>query len=87
MLAIRLARLGATHQPSYRVVVSESTRTPRAACRENIGFYDPRVEPPRLEIKLDRADYWIKQGAKPSETVRSLLAKAKAAAAAPAEPK
>lgn len=76
MLAIRLARMGATHQPCYRVVVSESLRTPRARNKEVIGYYDPRQEPPRIQIDRTRAEFWMKRGARPSLTVRQLLEKA-----------
>ena len=73
MLAIRLARLGSTHQPTYRVVVNDSRMTPRAANRETIGYYDPRHHPPRLEINRERVEYWLAKGARPSLTVKGLL--------------
>ncbi|MFN7975253.1 MAG: 30S ribosomal protein S16 [Acidobacteriota bacterium] len=84
MLAIRLARLGATHQPTYRIVVSDSRKTPRAANAETIGFYDPRHDPEKLQLDVARADYWIGKGAKPSLTVKSLLGRARARAASEA---
>jgi small subunit ribosomal protein S16 len=84
MVRIRLTRIGAKKNPFYRVVVADS-RSPRdGANLELIGHYNPMVEPPVVKIDLDRVDYWISKGAQPSETVVSLVKKARAAAAAPA---
>lgn len=80
MLAIRLARMGSTHKPFYRVVVNDSRRTPRAKNVETIGFYDPKKNPPVINLDRARADYWISKGARPSETVRSLIQKVATAA-------
>ena len=68
MLKIRLRRQGATHAPFYRVVVSDSLKTPSAATIEQIGHYD---------VKIDRArvDYWVSKGAQLSPTVKSLIKK------------
>lgn len=73
MLKIRLRRGGATHSPFYRIVVSESTRTPRASVVEELGTYDPKREPLVFDLKQDRVDYWLGKGAKMSETVASLV--------------
>jgi small subunit ribosomal protein S16 len=73
MLKIRLRRVGAKKQPSYRVVVADS-RSPRdGRFVEMIGFYNPRTEPPTVELKEDRVLYWLSQGAQPSDSVTSLL--------------
>ena len=73
MLKIRLRRVGAKKQPSYRVVIADS-RSPRdGRFIETIGFYNPRTEPQTLEIKEDRALYWLSQGAQPTDSVASLL--------------
>jgi small subunit ribosomal protein S16 len=75
MVRIRLRRVGAKKQPSYRVVVADS-RSPRdGRFIENIGFYNPRTEPPTVEIKEERALYWLSQGAQPSDAVARLLEK------------
>jgi small subunit ribosomal protein S16 len=75
MVRIRLRRVGAKKQPSYRVVVTDS-RSPRdGRFIENIGFYNPRTEPPTVEISEDRALYWLSQGAQPSDAVARLLEK------------
>lgn len=73
MLKIRLRRMGATHAPFYRVVVSDSRRPPKGRAVEEIGYYDPRSNPPKIEIDGERADYWVGQGARVSSTVQRLL--------------
>lgn len=82
MVKLRLTRQGAKGKPFYRVIATDS-RSPRdGRSIEQIGFYDPMVEPPTLNLDLARADYWIGVGAQPSDTVKSLIAKARAAAGA-----
>jgi small subunit ribosomal protein S16 len=76
MLKIRLRRMGARGQPSYRVVVVDS-RAPRdGATVEIIGHFNPRNEPETISIKEERALHWLKQGAKPTDTTARLLGKA-----------
>jgi small subunit ribosomal protein S16 len=73
MVKIRLRRTGKTKQPSYRLVVADS-RSPRdGKFIEIIGHYNPIQQPKVLEVKADRARYWLGVGAQPSETVVSLL--------------
>ncbi len=75
MVKIRLRRMGKTKQPSYRVVVADS-RAPRdGRFIEVIGHYNPVRQPKILEIKQDRARYWLSVGAQPSDTVTYLLKK------------
>jgi small subunit ribosomal protein S16 len=70
---IRLTRTGKKKQPSYRVVVADG-RAPRdGRYIEQIGRYDPRQEPSVVEINQERANYWLQNGAQPSEPVRRLL--------------
>ena len=84
MVAIRLRREGTTNTPYYKVVVTDQ-RSPRdGKFIEIIGNYDPKKKDLNANIDLARADYWIGQGAKPSDTVRSLLKKVRKAAATPA---
>ncbi len=84
MVRIRLARYGAKKSPFYRVAVADS-RSPRdGRCIEYIGHYNPMVEPPALKLDMDRVDHWISKGAQPSETVDSLIKKARAQASAQA---
>jgi small subunit ribosomal protein S16 len=73
LVRIRLRRTGAKGQPSYRVVVADS-RSPRdGRFIEIIGHYNPRVEPSEIVINKEKALAWIAQGARPSESVASLL--------------
>ena len=73
MVKIRLRRVGAKKQASYRVVVADS-RAPRdGRFIEVVGFYNPRTEPETVEIKEDRALYWLNVGAQPTEAVVRLL--------------
>ncbi|NLG50736.1 MAG: 30S ribosomal protein S16 [Chloroflexi bacterium] len=73
MVRIRLRRVGAKNQPSYRVVVADQ-RSPRdGRFIEIIGHYNPRTDPPTVEIKEDRAIYWLDKGAQPSDAVARML--------------
>ena len=87
MLSIRLRRMGSTKKPYFRVVVTEQ-RTPRdGAFVEILGHYYPRTKPAKIDIDRERVSYWIAKGARPSDTVRTLIAHhlpAVAEAAAPA---
>lgn len=75
MVRIRLRRTGKTKQPSYRVVVADA-RSPRdGKFIEIIGHYNPVQQPKVLNIKADRARYWLGVGAKPSDTVAYLFKK------------
>ncbi|MDO4281544.1 MAG: 30S ribosomal protein S16 [Peptococcaceae bacterium] len=73
---IRLRRMGAKKKPFYRIVVADS-RAPRdGRCIEEIGYYNPNVNPADIKVDVEAAKKWIANGAKPSDTVRSLLKKA-----------
>lgn len=75
MVKIRLRRMGSRNHPYYRVVVSDSRKTPLAEALEEIGFYDPRREPSVFEIDKERYEHWRQNGAGVSETVRKLVAR------------
>ena len=78
MVKIRLRRMGAKKAPFYRIVVADS-RSPRdGRFIEEIGTYDPLSETKSLRVDLERAKYWIANGAQPTDTVRGLLKKAEA---------
>lgn len=77
MLIIRLRRGGAKHNPIYRMVVSDSRKRPGADYLDQVGFYNPNSEPPEIQIDLDKVDEWQGKGAGVSETVRSLIRKAR----------
>lgn len=73
MVRIRLRRVGAKKQPSYRVVVADSESPRDGRFIETIGSYNPRTDPPTVEIKAERALYWLQHGAQPSEAVARML--------------
>ena len=76
---IRLRRTGRSKKPAYRVVVADSRSARDGRFIEIIGHYNPLTDPPTLKIELEKAAEWIKKGAQPSNTVRSLLARAASA--------
>ena len=82
MVCIRLMRMGAKKRPYYRVVVADSRRFRDGKFIEKIGYYDPLPETPKVELKLDRLDYWIQNGAQPSETVQTLISEFRKSATA-----
>jgi small subunit ribosomal protein S16 len=75
MVRIRLRRTGKKKQPSYRVVVADIEAPRDGRFIENIGFYNPRTDPPTIEIDEERALYWLSQGAQPSDSVATMLRK------------
>lgn len=81
MVSIRLMRMGDKKRPMYRVVVADSRRYRNGKFIENIGTYNPLPKSPNVKLDLERVDYWIQKGAQPSDTVRSLIEKARKAAA------
>jgi small subunit ribosomal protein S16 len=81
MLKIRLRRMGSTHRPFYRVVVSDSRRFPSASAIEEVGIYDPSAEPEVIRIDAERVEDWVGKGAQMSPTVRKLLKRQTASAA------
>lgn len=72
---IRLRRMGAKRQPSYRVVVADSRYPRDGRFIEEIGFYDPTQSPSVIRIDNEKAQQWLKNGAQPTDTVRALLKK------------
>jgi small subunit ribosomal protein S16 len=79
---IRLARFGAKKKPTYRVVVIDKERARNSSSVEVVGFYNPVSQPPVVDLKHERIQYWIKNGAQPSDTVSRLLKSNPAPAAA-----
>jgi small subunit ribosomal protein S16 len=76
-----LTRIGAKKKPFYRVVVSEQRQNRDGSFVEILGHYNPKTDPPAVELKMDRVQHWLSCGAQPSETVRSLINKASKASA------
>jgi len=83
-LKIRLSRVGTKNEPHYRVVVAETRSRRDGDAVEQLGAYNPRSKGNPLTIKLDRVDYWISKGAKPTDTMHSMIKRARKAAAATA---
>jgi small subunit ribosomal protein S16 len=75
MLSIRMRRTGSKKRPFYRVVVAEGRSPKEGAYLEVLGFYNPRTKPAVVEINKDRVTHWISKGARPSDSVRTLLAR------------
>ena len=81
---IRLARFGAKKKPTYRVVVIDKERARDSRSVEVVGFYNPISQPQVVNLKHERIEYWLKNGAQPSETVSRLLKNHPAQAPVPA---
>ena len=78
MVKIRLRRMGAKKAPFYRIVVADS-RSPRdGRFIEELGTYDPSAVENKIKVDMERAKYWIANGAQPTDTVRGLLKKIEA---------
>ena len=73
---IRLTRVGATKQPTYRLVVTDGRAARDGRSLEIIGHYDPRREPVELHVDAEKASRWLAQGAQPSATVARLFRQA-----------
>ncbi|EAR22242.1 30S ribosomal protein S16 [Nitrococcus mobilis] len=88
MVTIRLARGGAKKRPFYHVVVANVRSRRDGRFIERLGFFNPIAAGNEIPLQLDleRAEYWLKQGAQPSESAAQLIAKARKAAAAEAAP-
>jgi small subunit ribosomal protein S16 len=74
---LRLKRMGANKKPFYRIVATEKSHPRDGRFIEEIGYYDPKKNPSVIKINEERARWWLKNGAKPSVTVKSLLKKQK----------
>ena len=72
---IRLRRTGKRKQAQYRLVVAEASSPRDGRFLEVIGHYHPQAEPPAMSVNEERALHWLKQGARPSETAKSVLVK------------
>ena len=73
MLMIRLRRMGTRNRPFYRMVVSDSKKVPTTSAIDEVGFYNPRVEPVEISVKTERVEHWVSQGARMSPTVARLV--------------
>jgi small subunit ribosomal protein S16 len=84
-LKIRLTKVGSVHQPLYRVVVAEARSRRDGAAVENIGTYHPSAKANPVKLNMERVEYWLKMGAKPTNTMHSMIKRARRAAAAKSE--
>lgn len=73
MLAIKLTRMGAKKKPFYRIVVAEKRSKRDGRFVEAVGYYDPCRNPAEVKLDQERVAYWLKCGAQPTETVRSII--------------
>jgi small subunit ribosomal protein S16 len=73
VVRIRLTRVGATKQPSYRFVVADARGARDGRSLDTIGHYDPRQEPVSIHVDAEKAAKWLGQGAQPSDTVARLF--------------
>ena len=76
-LKIKLARAGSAHNPVYRVVVAEARSRRDGRFVEILGTYSPKAKSDQIKLNVDRAEHWVKTGAVPTDTARSLLKKAR----------
>lgn len=74
---IRLRRMGSKNAAFYRVIVQDSRRAPTGRFIETLGWYDPKQDGNNFSLNVDRVDYWLGNGAQPSDTVASLIKKAR----------
>ena len=75
MVAIRLRRAGSKKRPFFRVVVTDSRAARDSSFVEILGHYNPRTRPAIVQVDRERVDFWLKQGAQPSDSVRTLIAR------------
>jgi small subunit ribosomal protein S16 len=75
MLSIRMTRVGSKKKPYFRVVVTEARSKRESDFVETVGTYNPRTKPAQVELNQDRVQHWLGKGARPSDSVRTLLAK------------
>ena len=75
MLSIRMTRMGSKKKPYFRVVLTEARSGLQGDVVENLGTYNPRSKPAQVNINKERLEHWLKRGARPSDSVRTLLSK------------
>ena len=74
-VVIRLKTMGTKKKIKHRLVVTDSKSPRNGRFLEEVGYWDPSTSPATTKVKTDRIEHWMKQGAKPSDTVRSILKK------------
>ena len=76
MVVIRMMRVGSKKKPYFRVVVTEARTARESSFVENLGTYNPRAKPALVQINKERVEHWLKKGARPSDSVRTLIGEA-----------
>jgi small subunit ribosomal protein S16 len=84
MLKLRLKRTGTKKRPAYRVVVVEARSKRDGRAVEEVGFYNPRTDPPTIHLQMERVEHWLGCGARTTDTVRGLIANVRNRARIPA---
>ena len=77
MVKIRLQRAGKKKAPFYHIVVADSKSPRDGKIIELLGTYDPLTEPSTIKLDMEKVEKWLKNGAKPTDTVKTLIEKAK----------
>jgi small subunit ribosomal protein S16 len=77
MLAIRLTKIGSKKRPTFRMVVLEARTSRDSRVIETLGYYNPKTKPATVKLDRERVTHWVKAGARPSNTVRNLVAQYK----------
>ena len=75
MLSIRMTRVGSKKKPYFRIVLTEARSGLQGDVVENLGTYNPRSKPAQVNINKERIEHWLKRGARPSDSVRTLLSR------------
>jgi len=75
MVVIRLTRMGTKHRPFYRIVATDKRKPRESRYIDILGYYNPMLETADIKVDLNKYNEWIKKGAKPSPTVKSLIKK------------
>ncbi|MGB9750587.1 MAG: 30S ribosomal protein S16 [Caldisericia bacterium] len=78
MVKIKLRRMGKKKEPSFRIIVIDSRKQPKSSYIESLGHYNPRSEKENLSVDMERLEYWLRNGAQPTESVKNLINKLKA---------
>jgi small subunit ribosomal protein S16 len=76
MVKLRLKRMGGRDKPFYRIVAVDARKKRDGAYIESVGYYDPKTDPLTLKVDIDKAIEWLKVGAQPTDTVKSLFRRA-----------
>lgn len=75
MLVIRLTRIGRKNKATFRIILQEKSQSPKSAAKELLGSYNPHLKERKdqIQLKTDRVEFWLKQGAQPSDTMHNML--------------